>query len=501
MQSIVYPNTFRDEDQAKNSAINFGQPEFIGIALGVFISGMILLLGADAYAVGFLMVWLIVLCLINIFRSTESALYIFAFLLPYEQLIFRYGVGRYNTLSYLALVILFLCIIVFKSLRFFKRLEIEELILLLFVTWAFLSGLWIHTLKGAVEASVTVIGGVVCFFLFSRGLIDRLSLRRVVWFYVLGVLFLGTFSLLNYSAVANIQRGAEDSFDWVPSTLGWASGVTSVLLARATAVGVIGAIFVGSMETERKRKLLVYSLAFLLGLYTILTGNRSANYGLFIALLIWVIFGGRISTKARKVLIAVVLVSVAVLAGFAINKGALETRLVETTFESHISADNIDDPGAYTDAVFSGRVKIWEESLKIFEKNPWTGVGLGQFQYEFALATGEARGAHNTYLELLVETGIVGLFIFILFLLAILFRAWQCGAWRSTSLSWFILIVLSISVQSLDRGKEYWLVMGLTCAMVRLQRRELDALDSPPLLHSRAAYSRQVPRAIQFDRT
>jgi O-antigen ligase len=68
------------------------------------------------------------------------------------------------------------------------------------------------------------------------------------------------------------------------------------------------------------------------------------------------------------------------------------------------------------------RFLIWESSLKIAKKNLLLGVGIGDVRSELALEYGrigedkmanERLNAHNQFLEVLLENGIIGLAIFI----------------------------------------------------------------------------------------
>ncbi|PJA89470.1 MAG: hypothetical protein CO138_00300 [Candidatus Moranbacteria bacterium CG_4_9_14_3_um_filter_33_15] len=59
-----------------------------------------------------------------------------------------------------------------------------------------------------------------------------------------------------------------------------------------------------------------------------------------------------------------------------------------------------------------GRIEMWKKSIEISSEHIWTGVGLGN--YSLAVdPTAQYREpiySHNTYLDILVETGVFGLF-------------------------------------------------------------------------------------------
>ncbi len=65
-----------------------------------------------------------------------------------------------------------------------------------------------------------------------------------------------------------------------------------------------------------------------------------------------------------------------------------------------------------------GRVAAWNDTLKLVRAHPWTGVGLGCFQYAFTAVqstqlTYLVDHAHNDYLELAAELGLPCAVLFI----------------------------------------------------------------------------------------
>ena len=92
-------------------------------------------------------------------------------------------------------------------------------------------------------------------------------------------------------------------------------------------------------------------------------------------------------------------------------------------------------PGNRPDAVID-RLTIWRTAFDVWRDNPIFGVGLGNFrdhamqrQIDLLVPLGyESFHAHNTYIELLVDTGLVGLLTYLGFLVAILtalLRRWR----------------------------------------------------------------------------
>lgn len=64
-----------------------------------------------------------------------------------------------------------------------------------------------------------------------------------------------------------------------------------------------------------------------------------------------------------------------------------------------------------------GRIEIWESGLKLMIRNPLTGVGISCFEEGEGQQHGERGGkwmtAHNSFIQLGAELGLIGLFLFI----------------------------------------------------------------------------------------
>lgn len=73
----------------------------------------------------------------------------------------------------------------------------------------------------------------------------------------------------------------------------------------------------------------------------------------------------------------------------------------------------------------SGRVDIWFNAMELFFAKPFVGWGGFSFRDVNEIYFGDARFAHNTYIEVLVESGLVGFILFLFFLFLILRRAIQ----------------------------------------------------------------------------
>ena len=79
----------------------------------------------------------------------------------------------------------------------------------------------------------------------------------------------------------------------------------------------------------------------------------------------------------------------------------------------------LSDPGRGVGSGVSGRASAWRESWDLFASHPWLGVGYRQ--HERFLVT--EASAHNAYLAMLADMGVVGLLAYLLFVFGGLWRA------------------------------------------------------------------------------
>lgn len=109
----------------------------------------------------------------------------------------------------------------------------------------------------------------------------------------------------------------------------------------------------------------------------------------------------------------------------------------------------------YEDLSFQVRLHYWSNSLKTFFENPVLGVGISQFiymPYAFLVLI-----PHNLYIQLLLETGIVGFVAFFLF-------------------TGYVLRSLFACVKIKEESKYSWMAMGLIGSWVAFLNHNL--LDS-----------------------
>ena len=184
------------------------------------------------------------------------------------------------------------------------------------------------------------------------------------------------------------------------------------------------------------------------GLFTVfITGSRSGLIVAMVALLLvpWTL--PRLPVRLKAVTM-VIMLAAAVVAVLYVPERSWE-RL--STTGQQIESGNLND-----------RVWIWTAGFKVFPEHPIIGVGGGAFSTAVGPYLGEDRAAHNTYLSILIDQGLVGE----LFFLVLLFVSWL-HARNAPIQERKLLIVLwmTLGIGLLPRAwedkKATWLLFGM----------------------------------------
>lgn len=114
--------------------------------------------------------------------------------------------------------------------------------------------------------------------------------------------------------------------------------------------------------------------------------------------------------------------------------------------------------GNLADTSVSYRINIWKGALAMFEKYWWMGVGIGDaafvsiYQSEALTAAEEASHAHNLFLQIACESGILGLFILFAFFIWI-FRSTLSNLSGTAGFEkWMRLTLIAVWVGLLVQG-------------------------------------------------
>lgn len=143
---------------------------------------------------------------------------------------------------------------------------------------------------------------------------------------------------------------------------------------------------------------------------------------------------------------------------------------------------------SFSDTSGVDRQIIWQAGWKMFVSKPWLGLGLGTFMFNFKqfVVKDYPYGivyAHNCYLQMAAEIGIIGLASFLLILALFFGFGIKMLNTAEKTFSWYVLLAsqaailgycaqmgVDTTLYALDLGMLFWLVLGIgTAAMKNLQ--------------------------------
>ena len=148
------------------------------------------------------------------------------------------------------------------------------------------------------------------------------------------------------------------------------------------------------------------------------------------------------------------------------------------------------------DLGFTGRTEVWQETINLWTKAPLLGVGFRQ--HEQFLAGGAP--AHNGYLAMLADTGLVGFIVYVVLLMRSLVASWSIQDQRTRRFV-IAMIVGYIVVGFFDRrtinaGNPYGLLI-LMCCSLALADQSLRKADQ--VWRTRFGAAREIEMSLAPD--
>lgn len=357
------------------------------------------------------------------------------------------------------------------------RQPAARLFLLLFVCYA---GAALWSLPGAVAPDKSATTALALWRFLPFGLFACLALRPVTW----------AASRIEIVLAAVVALWALDA--WVQIATGWSLGgaadavrITGVFGADNLKLGLMLALLAPFLLAVAQRRLgwrgVAAGFVFLLG-PVLLAGSRQGwlQFALVALAAIWIVTR---SPWRRAALIASAgLAGVVVLAAAWQLSPGFAQRMDRTT---HV----LDADAGGLDWALSGRLRIWRTTGAMIAADPVNGVGVRGYRYAYpvhaqaddsfvgAEACGVGQGAchpHQWVLEVMVETGVAGLALWLIGIGAAL-RAW----WRSPATArrraWPFTVALAtllfplnthLALYSSWSGLVLWWLIALWCAVL-----------------------------------
>ena len=337
-----------------------------------------------------------------------------------------------------------------------RQFRLEHVLCLLVLLYSFLTILWgvdVEQSASMARTNLQVMWSVWLIWEFAD-CIKRIY--QLLWTYIISGFIVSCQTILDF-----IHTGVPFGVKQFRYSID--EGVNPNGLALGLAMGVPFAIYMG--VRQRKLHIRLFGLTYVfVALFAIaLTASRSAFVVAIVGICFLPLFSARENVSKKAV--AVCGITGALVAAYAWIPEVASSRL-STIFSQLQSGD------------LNGRVPIWVASWNVIQDHPFLGIGIGNFDQ----VVGMGLSAHNTYISILTEQGIVGLTAFVVLLIALFVSTWKMP--HRPKLLWFgVLICWCIGVITIDwnSNRITWIVFGLllahSAALERTQQSTFELIE------------------------
>jgi len=364
-------------------------------------------------------------------KLSFAGLLLFAASIPLEDSL-RFGIGRISKLLGALLVAAWFLNLARNGLR--RRPTVVHGWASAFVAWAVLSYFWTLAPGPTVSKFTTLLQMLAIVFIVYDLVDDRGQLVLVMRAFLAGSLGASVVTFVN----AYAGNAVQGTVRFASANAG--PNNTGCMLA----VAVMIACYAYKVDDRRWRswyRLLVPTLA----MAALFTASRTALLALGLGAMVLIctkrnLAPGRLAGIALAALVGVLLVATYV------PTGSIDRLL---TTDDEISAGTLNN-----------RTTYWQRSFEVWGDHPVTGVGVGAFASQNEILGGVAAVAHNAFISITVELGVVGIGLWLTMLGAAVLHlgvappgvrrawvaigvAWAVGAsgltWEVRKITWFLL--------------------------------------------------------------
>lgn len=382
-------------------------------------------------------------------------LLVLVFVIPWENAITFEGLGTISRFLGFFLLVAWLVSSIFTCRV--RRPHLFHAIVGAFVLWNAAGIFWSVDPDATLKRATTFIQlGMLTFIIWD---LNRTlpAIRSVLQAYIFGACVSVGSIIYNFllNKEAGFSRFAAAGFD--PNDIG-------VIFA----IGIPLAWYLAFIHPGRQKFLVLLNYAYIpLAVFAVLlTASRDASLALFPSI-IFILWSLKKLGFFRRAAVTAALLCAAWVIYTVVPTGSID-RLLTT-------------PNEVMQGNLNSRTLIWEAGLRVYNDSPLWGAGGGAYPYVVQPVLGKGEVAHNSFLSVLVELGIIGLCLF----LGILFFALRSAnrqdrMQRAMWLAVMAVIILGASALTWEYRKPLWLFMTLAVAssnMLLSENWEGDGMD------------------------
>lgn len=382
---------------------------------------------------------------------------VLVFSIPWENAI---TVGEFGTLTRVIGMLTAASWLVSALKAGFREPHPFHLVTLFFILWNVTSLFWSVGFDETVQNINTYVQLAILAWILWDLYTTPKDLRTALEAYIIGAYVTIGSSIYNYISGQEISTYSGGRYA--------GSELNAVDLALILTLGLPVAwhLAISAGNSIKDRILMLVNYAYIpASLFAImLTGSRMALFAIVPAILYIVGTANRLKPFFRILIFAFLC---GTLFGIQFYFPPSTVDRLATAFDSIAAGD------------IGGRLRLWGASMEVFSEHPLLGVGSG------ALGSSAALGsfAHNTFLSVLAELGLIGFILFVAMLSIVVYQA--INQPKLLSMMWLtVLSIWAIGASTLtwEFRKPTWLFMILIVISASLFRRcDSERLEGTPL--------------------
>jgi len=304
---------------------------------------------------------------------------------------------NFQNFKYLILSIFNVISISYTLVHLFRKntplkIKVIDLLFFAFVLWSFLSCYWSENNSYALFYSFAWLNGFLFYKNFDIFFEKKINIKLVQ--NILSVIFCITFFIGAIYAFSTNYIVLRDN-DLIKDFRINANGFFSILLC------LFPFLLIQISKSIKGILALIISAAFI---YFLLRNNVQTAKFTLIFICSFYFFAQFQKWNTRNILIVFLTISIALIITFYLNTKYLwwiEIARYRNLF-------GLED-----------RLVMWQQSIELFKLYPFTGIGIGNWSFEFHQASGFVKISnfttpHNLYLRVLSELGLIGFLLFLL---------------------------------------------------------------------------------------
>lgn len=359
------------------------------------------------------------------------------------------GISAVKLLSVLCGGVLVLRVVVAKS---DIKIDLTTWLIGLFLSWVAMTIFWNPDTSGFSSDLVSLVLQAMMYVLIINLVRSKDDLKLALWGYVIGGTALAII-LGETMVVGNFRRSTDMEV----------AGLGLNLAARMVGLNLLLALTLLHLHRRSLPRLVLIAAAVVSGVSSVLALSRGNWYALtvsFGALVFVLSFKKGIVSSVKQGLLVAGVASIAMFSAGTFLLSDYGLAKLEERFESAYT---------FSDRA-SGRFDIWETVLVPFLERPFVGHGFNSFR---RVNEWGHEGAHNSFVLIAVEDGLIGVGLFLLVLGSVFYPLWvtlRKDGSNAVAMGWgvalFVFLTTVSVVDSSVNRKYLWFVLGLISLLV-----------------------------------